>query len=95
MPNEPLTADEAKRIRIALIFGDPSVTGLPDPALEEAKRKLRQIEKNACTCDHERPETFDPACPKHGEGTLAYKRNQALQRGDFAEYDLLGLEEEL
>lgn len=35
---ESLTADEAMRIRIALIFGDPGLENMPDSKLEEAKR---------------------------------------------------------
>lgn len=40
-----LTPEEAKRIRLALVFGDPAADGRPDPALEEAKRKLEAIQK--------------------------------------------------
>lgn len=42
-----------------------------------------------CTCDRERPETFDPACPEHGEGTRAYAANRALVLGRFDDYERL------
>lgn len=39
-----LTPEEARAIRLALIFGDPKLADMPDPGLEEAKRKLWLIE---------------------------------------------------
>jgi hypothetical protein len=44
-----LNAEEAKCLRIALIFGDPSAKGEPDPRLEAAKGKLRAIEARAAS----------------------------------------------
>lgn len=34
----------------------------------------------ACTCDRARPETFDPTCPEHGEGTEYYREREAVLR---------------
>lgn len=45
MSDTQITADEAKRIRLAMIFGDPAVEGQADPALEVAKAKLSKIEQ--------------------------------------------------
>lgn len=43
--NEPaLTPEEAKAIRVALIFGDPAMEGEPHDTLEAAKAKLRAME---------------------------------------------------
>jgi hypothetical protein len=43
-----LTPEEAKALRIALIFGDPknASPSTPAPVLESAKRKLKEIEAN-------------------------------------------------
>jgi hypothetical protein len=44
-----LTPEEARAIRIALIFGDPANASpsVPHDVLESAKRKLKEIEANA------------------------------------------------
>lgn len=43
--SDKLTPHEAKCIRIALIFGDPALVGVPDDNLESAKAKLLALEK--------------------------------------------------
>jgi len=42
-----ITSEEARALRLALAFGDPSAVGMPHDVLESAKAKLRAIEASA------------------------------------------------
>lgn len=48
-------------------------------------QSVTTISTARCTCDRSRPNTFNPRCPEHGEGTFAYHYREAVNRGDWAE----------